>query len=703
MGLMNKLRDKTHIILIVLVLAFLGTIVFEWGMDYLGMRSGKNIPLGVVNGDEISAKEFDDQVQLYLDQQRQQTGQDPDENTIAMIKNQVWEQLVAQKLLEQQIKIFGIEVTNQEITNWVYNSPQTLPDEIRRNFIDSTGQFNMSFYQQALQTKTPEVQQFWAQVEQYLKQRLLMQKLESIISGTIRVTEGDIIQKYKETNIRSSFDFVFLDVTAIQDNQVQFNDEDLKAYYEKHLDNYTRENSAKIKYAVFSDAATKEDSLSQEKQLLVFAKDLKKIVPGDTTTYGIVNDNSLTKFTGTFTKPGEFSTEVVNFLMSAKKDSVSEVIKASDGYSVVRLIDSKDGDELFANASHILVNFGSDTAAAKTKAEQILTRLNKGEDFSKLAMEYSDDPGSKVKGGDLGWFKKGVMVKEFDEAVFNEPLGSVKGPVKSQFGFHIIKVNDRQKKEFKAAVLKKPVKPSSKSKEIARKKAEDFAFISRKGNFEEEAKKINLQILDLPVVTKGSFVPGVSNGSTVIDFALRENKGTISDPIKMQNGYAVYIITEKFPAGHLTFEEIKTQYLVPSVIQEKKLDLLKQQAADLRSKITSNNLASLAGLNPDIKIQSADTMTMATPVQSIGSDYDFFNVVYMMTAGQISEPIRSQKGYYIVQLKSITPFDQAKYNQDSDKIRTDLLSQKKQTFFQEWLGDLKEKSVIIDNRDKFGK
>ena len=700
---MNKLRDKTHIILIVLVLAFLGTIVFEWGMDYLGMSGGQNMPLGIVNGEEISAKEYDDQIQLYLDQQRQQTNEDPDENTIAMIKNQVWEQLVAQKLLEQQIKKFGIEVTNQEITNWVYNSPQTLPDEVKRNFVDSTGQFNMSFYQQALQTKTPEVQQFWTQVEQYLKQRLLMQKLESIISGTIRVTEGDVLQRFKENNIKASIDYVFFDAASIPDNQVQYTDEELRAYYDKNLENYRRENSAKLKYVVFSDAPTKEDSMAIERQLNVYAKDLKKLVPGDTATYGTVNDNSLTKFTDSYVKPSEFSTEVVNFLLSTKKDSVSEVIKASDGYSVVRLIDSKEGDELYTNAAHILVNFGTDTAAAKFKADQVLSRINKGEDFSKLASEMSDDPGSKVKGGDLGWFKKGVMVKEFEEAAFNSPLGIVKGLVKSQFGFHIINVKDRQKKEFKAAIIKKQIKPSTKSKEAARKKAEDFAFISRKGNFEEEAKKINLQVLDLPVVTKGSFIPGAGNTTTVIDFAIHEDKGTVSDPIKLQNGYAVYLITEKLPEGNMTFEEVKTANIIPAVMLEKKLDMLKQQASDIRSKITANSLASLTSIYPNIKIQSADTMTMAVPIQSIGPDYDFFNVVYKMTAGQISEPIRTQRGYYIVQMKDITPFDQAKYNQESDKLRTDILNQKKQSFFQEWLADLKDKSVIIDNRDKFGR
>ena len=152
MGLMNKLRDKTHIILIILIIAFLATIVFEWGMDYLGVRGGQVTELGSVNGQEIKYTDYESQVNFAIGQQRQQTGEDPDENLVKMIRDQVWDQMVSQILAEQEIKRLGITVTNQEILNWVYNSPQTLPDVIKRNFVDSTGQFNNAVYQQALTT-----------------------------------------------------------------------------------------------------------------------------------------------------------------------------------------------------------------------------------------------------------------------------------------------------------------------------------------------------------------------------------------------------------------------------------------------------------------------------------------------------------------------------------------------------------------------
>ncbi len=701
MGLMNKLRDKTHIILIVLIVAFLATIVFEWGMDYLGVRGGQVTELGSVNGQEIKIADFENQVNFAIEQQRQQTGEDPDETVIQMIRDQVWDQMVTQIIAEQEIKRLGITVTNQEILNWVYNSPQTLPEVIRKNFVDSTGQFNMTVYQQALSTKTPEVQKFWSQVEEYLKQTLLSQKLQSVITGTVRVTEGEVMQKFKDDNIKATFDFVFLDVNSVQDNIVQINDEDLKAYYDSHKDEFRREESAKVKYVLFQDGATAEDTLYTEKQLRSLVKDLKKMNPNDSTTYGVVNDNSMMKFTNVFIKPNELAPEVLQYLFNGVKDSVSDVIKASDGLHIVRMIDSKESDVEFSNASHILVNFGTDTAAAKQKTDQIMARLKAGEDFGKLARELSEDPGSKDKGGDLGWFGKGAMVKEFEDAVNKAAIGETVGPIKSQFGFHIIKVKNRAKKEFKVADIKQVVKPTAKTKDAARKKAEDFAFICKSGNFEDEAKKLGLQIIEMPnFVTKGGFVQGAGQSQAISKFALGEKKGSVSDPIKIQNGYAVYLITEQFPSGYYSFDEVKGNLLPGYVKIQKKLDYLKPQAEDLRSKVTGD-LNSLKSINPQIVIQSADTSTVSAPNPIVGNDMEFNSVVYKMQNGQISNPIRTNRGYFIVHMKTITPFDQTKYQQEFQNIQNTMITQKKQTIMQEWVTELKNKAVIVDNRDKF--
>lgn len=702
MGLMNKLRDKTHIILIILIVAFLATIVFEWGMDYMGMRGGEGGPeFGSVNGHEIKLTDFEQQVQFAVEQQRQQTGQEPDDQLIQMIRDQVWEQLVSQALIEEEIKRLGITVTNQEILNWVYNSPQTLPDPIKRNFVDSTGQFNMAVYQQALTTKTPEVTQFWGQVEEYLKNVLLQQKLQSVITGTVRVTEGEVMQKYRDDNLKANVDYLFLDVNGVQDNQVQFGEEDLKAYYDKNKFEFKREESAKLRYVIFSDAATMDDTIRTKKELQAFARDLKALNPNDSLTWKVFTDNTGGVYSNKFTKPNEIIPELSSYLFTAAKDSISEVIAGTDGFHVVRLIDSRDGDQTFVGASHILISLGTDTNAAKQKADQLYQRLKAGEDFTKLAAENSDDPSNKFKGGALGWFTKGAMVKEFEDAAMNAAVGEIVGPVKTQFGYHIIKVTGRSNKEFKFADMKKMVTASGKTKDAARKKAEDFAFISKEGNMDEEAKKLGIQIVDLPtLITADGMVPGAGQNKIVNNFAMQNKKGTISDPIKIQNGYAVYLIADKFAAGIAPFEEVKATQVANMVKLQKKLDMLKQQANDLKGK-SGGNILSLKASNPQLNIQTADSISASKPAPMVGNDPDFNNTVFKLQAGQISEPIRTLKGYYLVQVKAIDQFDNNKYQQEYNTIRTQLVAQKKQTIVQDWLAEMKKNAKIVDNRDKY--
>jgi peptidyl-prolyl cis-trans isomerase D len=698
MGLMNRMRDKTHIILIILVLAFLATIVFDWGMGVLGLKRDQISELGYVNGEPITYQQFEQQVQFAIEQQKQQTGQEPDEAMVEMIRNQVWDQLVTQLLAKQQIEKLGIRVTDQEILDWIYKSPQTLPELIRRNFIDSTGNFDMAIYQQALTMRTPEVQQFWVQVEDYLRQTLLSQKLQSVVTGIVRVSEADVLQKYKDENIFANFDYVFLDINSVSDAQVQISDEDLKVYYDKHKDEFKHEERVVLKYVLFSDAPTMEDTIITEKQLRAMTKDLRTLNDSDLISF--VNSNSETQWADKFVKPNEISAQVADYLFGAAKDSVSDVIKASDGYHLVRLLDSREGENVYTNASHILVKVETDSNAAKVKAEQILKRALAGEDFAKLASELSDDPGSKTNGGNLGWFTKGAMVKEF-EAATEGTIGSIVGPIKTQFGYHIVKIHDRKKKEFKFADIKKPVKASIKTKDTARKRAEDFAYVSGKGNFDEEAAKINLQVADMPPITRNAFIPGAGDNKKIVKFAFSESRNSVSEPIKIQSGYAVYLITDKLAAAYMSFEELKDNTLRPMVIAEKKLDVLKQSAEELRKRISGNSLSSLKDSDPGINFQSADSVSVAKPNPQIGTQPEFNNVVFKLQPGQISEPIRTSRGYYIVQMNQITPFDPEKYKAAADQIRANLTAQKKQSIVQEWIAQLKEDADIVDNRDKY--
>ncbi len=139
-------------ILVGLAVLFIAMIVFEWGMDITGRQSRQytsNV-VGKVNGEEISYPQFQKILDNAVDEYKTNSKQDPDDQMMAQLRDQVWQELVNQILIRQAAERLGIMVTDQEIVNWVTNNPESLPDPIKKNFEDSTGQINRQILQEAL-------------------------------------------------------------------------------------------------------------------------------------------------------------------------------------------------------------------------------------------------------------------------------------------------------------------------------------------------------------------------------------------------------------------------------------------------------------------------------------------------------------------------------------------------------------------------
>ncbi|MBL7127600.1 MAG: SurA N-terminal domain-containing protein [Ignavibacteria bacterium] len=702
-GIMNKMRDKMPLIIIILIIAFLGTIIFEWGMDYMGM-SGQSTTFGEVNGVEITYQEYEQAVQQQVEQMRlENEGKDIDEATMEQIREQVWNNLVTQTLTRQEINKLGIKVSDAEILDWIYNRPETLPEVVKRNFMDSTGVFNMAVYQQALGDKRPEVREFWSQVENYLRETILSEKLQSIIVSSVIVTEGDVLQKYKDDNIIANFDFISLSLNSITDTSINnVSDEELRKYYDEHLDEFKQEEAVRFRYVIFSDAPTAEDSAVVEKQLNAYIEDFKNSSIDDSSLIKLVNDISESPFDENFKKLNTIGKGALDFLVKAQQDEVSNLIIDQDGYKVVRFLGSKEGDDLYANASHIMVNFGTDTLAAKKKAEDILKRAKGNEKFEDLAFMLSEDPSAKQNRGDLGWFTKGAMVPEFETAAMDGNVGDIIGPIKTQYGFHILKIKGKSKKEFKFAELKMTVKSGSRTKDAAKKGAEDFIFSIEEGaNIDTLALTLKMPVLATPEVTRDGVIPGAGQNKSLISFGFESDIYEMDGPFRIQGGYGVYQLVEKIPEGYKNFDSIKTTLIQPKVVMEKKFALLKQVADDLMGKIQNSDLNSLTTLDPNYIVETADSVSVSKPYAKIGMDYAFNNVVFNMTPGELSNPIKGNNGYYIVKLKSITPFNQQDYMSKGAEIRNQLMQTKQQAVIQEWLANLQNKADIIDNRDRF--
>lgn len=703
-GIMNKMRDKMPLIIIILIIAFLATIVFEWGMNYLGLRGGA-VAFAKINSHEITYQEFEKVVQQQVDQMRQQNqGKDVSEEQIKQVRDQVWNSLVSQTLTKQAIEKYGIKVSDQEILDWIYNRPETLPEPIKRNFMDSTGVFNIGFYQQALNMKTKEATQFWSQVENYIRETLLSEKLQTVLTEGIVVSEADVLEKYKDDNIMANFSYALLDLNTITDSsQFAVNDSELKKYYDEHKIDFIQRESVKLKYLLFQNTATAEDSANAMKQMESFQKQLRALNVGDTAINQLISENSNVSWNSGYQKSNAFEIPVQNFLFNAKVGDVSDIIIGEDGYQTVKLLGLKESDDLYASASHILIKIENDTLAAKKKADELYNRVKNGEDINKLAEEFSQDPTAKQHRGNLGWFPKGAMVKEFEDAVYNNPDGAVVGPVKSKFGFHIIKVIGKQKKEFIVAQMTKVVLPSTRSIQLTKKRAEEFYQDVTKGkmNFDTLAKEKNVTVQISGDITRDGSIPLAPPDKSLLSFIFENKTGTVTEPVKVNNGYLLYEIIQKNPEGYQNFDSVKTTVIKPKVINEKKYVILDGIAKDLEGKISKGDLFSLKNIAPQYIYETADSFKVSKPNPLIGQDYALSSAVLKMKPGEISKPIKGAKGYYIVKLNSITEFNESDFLAKANDIRKNMISSKRQQIVSEWLTKMQNDAEIIDNRSKY--
>ena len=600
MPIMTRMRDSMPYVLFGLLIAFLIMIIFEWGMDYMGLRGRGSDVVGKVNGKKISYKEFSDLLKVYTDNQKAQNGTDPDENQLKQTRDQVWQTIITQHLVDEEIKRLGITVTDDELRDWARgdNPPQLLT----RNFVDSTGHFNRQAYDQAIMD--PRNKEILVQVEPELKRQRLSEKLQSLVLASVRVSEGDILSRFADQKQQYDALYALFDVNQlVKDGDVQVGDSDLKTYYDENLDQYKVEASRKLKYVQFKEVASASDSTSRQTEIEDAAQkahnemDFVQL----TATYTDKTDS------GAWFRRGELSPSMDSVVFSAKVGDIIGPRLESDGYHLTKVLDQRSSDKEYVRASHILFSFEGekDTNAVKATAKEVAAQAKAGKDFAALARKYSKDPGSAARGGDLGWFTRGRMVKEFENAVFKMKVGEVAGPVRSQFGLHVIKLNRKDNTELKLSNIILPIGPGSQTKNDIFERSRDFAYNARESEFTKEAQSIGLEVKESQVQEKGGVVPGIGLNESITRWAFKNKVGAVSEPFTVAGGYAVFTVTEIKNAGVRPFEEVK-EALKPLVLRRKKLLKTEEIAGSLKAKLSpGDSLSRIAVLDPVLQRASS--------------------------------------------------------------------------------------------------
>ncbi len=616
--MMRTIREKTHILLYILVGCFVGLIVIEWGAQYSDVAHKTRGIIGKIDGNDIRYADFQS---IYFNQmkqaQQQRDGEALSESELEALSEQIWNQIIEESIVNAFIKQNGIVVSDSEIVFDLNNNP---PDFLRQSpSFQTDGKFDANKYIQALHN--PQFAKEWVNIENILRAQLPFTKVQNMITASVRVTESELRQEYAKRNLKLTGQLIYFSPAEFSTNTLTVSDDEIKVYYDKHTEDFKEPEKAKLVYVHFDPSATKEDSA-----------------------------------------------EVWERIKDVHRQAVD------------------------------------------------------GKDIAELAKTYSADKGSAKDGGSLGWFTRGRMVHEFEEACFNGKKGDVIGPIKTQFGYHIIKIDstrfvkDDKKKLAKSKDKKSPpiqdsvlarhvlikMEASQTTIETARENAALFYESAKESGFDNALEKYRSKH-SLAADTTAELVRnemGMVAGfpdrlHQVVHFAFHDEVGSVSKPYKTSLGFTVFKLIAHAAAETKSMESVRGR-ITNSVLDEKRKELALKKAQEYRAKMAV--LSDVKRIDTTIVIRDLNNVAMSGSIPGVGRDARLSAALFQVPLSVLSDPIAGSRGAYLVQILYRDVFNETKYQEARGGLRQQLLNAKQQRAYRDWIDGIKKKSEIQDFR-----
>ncbi|MCH7940102.1 MAG: peptidylprolyl isomerase, partial [Candidatus Marinimicrobia bacterium] len=349
----------------------------------------------------------------------------------------------------------------------------------------------------------------------------------------------------------------------------------------------------------------------------------------------------------------------------------------------------------------------ADSASVAATAVDLRNRAQAGEDFAQLALDFSEDPGSGPSGGELGWFGKGQMVPAFDSAVFGAQPGDVIGPIRTQFGYHVIKVHEVREQEDGPQVnashilLKVALGPGSLDQ--LRNQANIFSYDAADSSFETALKMHALEGRTSSGLREADkyLPPPVGMMRSVVRFAFGAEVGDLSDVYANDNCFLVARLNEVLPAGYQPIEEVSSR-IQRTIKQEAAAEQVDLIMANMRYQLdTTSSWQALADSIPEAVYFGGVTSSLNGSFKGVGRSPMLTGVITSLAPGEVSPVVHLERGQAVVRLVDLAEPDWSAYEAQREAAHQQLLERRTQAAWNIWLDDLKDQAEIIDNRHRF--
>jgi len=701
MAVLSKIRQRS-----LLVIAVVGIALFAFVlMDLLGSGSfGDSMRyVGSINGKDISTEEFRIKV---ANQQEQNKGA-----STLMIANSIWNQEVKTALYEEQFEKLGLRAGEAQIKGAMEQSGNTM-------FLDELGKFSQDKFNQYFETIKAQYPTQWRMIledyETSLENFAKEQTYNALVKAGMNTTDFDGKMMYQRESNKVSFDYVSISYASINDDQVQVSDAEIIEYMKKRKNKYKGDDSRDFEYILIESKASDEDikeieenvaSLLNSKTIYNEATQTNETVEGFAEVEKVeefVNSNSDIPFNEKYIFAKDLPA-----MSDTSIGTVTSLYKEDDFIKISRILDSRMiADSV--KSSHIIIPYQGTLNSqatiseeeAKKQADSIFNLVkNSDEKFKEIANEINTD-GTKGNGGEIGWVMYSQITyegfdKDFAEFIFFNPKGSVE-VVKTQFGYHIIKIDDTgsSQQAYKVATIAQAIEPSSTTNDNIYAFSQKVELDAQTKSLEELASEHNLTVVPVNGITAiEENIVGVGAQRGIVQWAFERDtkKGSVRR-FDINQGHVIAKLKNINENGLQSVEKNRST-LEPLVRNEKKAALIKgkiQSGAALEDIAQSNNET----------VKSATGLSLSNPmIQGLGQEPKVVGAALALEQGQTSGAIEGKTGVYVVRTKSVVKAPELpNYMTYSNRSKT----QTQNSVQGKILPALKNQAEIKDNRINLG-
>ena len=617
MGIITNMRNRMQVVMWTILVLFIismaiGGLVGGASIgDIFGQQNGNHV--GSLNGKPILYENFNRLVSDEITRVQSQSGQDISDEDREYIRAVVWERMIQDLLIQEQIEENNIIVSDEEVLYQLKNNPPAFLQGSPA--FQTAGNFDLEKYLDAI--LNPQGDE-WRPIEQFMQEIYLPNyKLQQMVVNSASTSKQDVIDSYRSRFIDYTVEILHITDKSLENEffmsmtEGRPTDQELSELYDKNIEDYQQSEMRYMKYVKWPIVSSSNDSLR-----------------------------------------------------------------------------------------------------TRLEAENLMYRINQGESFGTIANMYTEDPSNNMgegapKGGELGWFNKGIMISEFDKAAFEAKKGDLIGPILTNFGYHIININDKKTlddgtEQVNASHILLTVSPGKDTESNLSDTASIFSLDAKEIGFTQLADSLGMTINDASGVQKESiFIQDIGVARDAVRFAFNSDLGDISDVVSNDNFFLIFYLESITDKKTMDFDEVKEE-LKADFLTTIKENNIENIAIGISEELNGTmNLADISDKNPEFEYIAEDTGNLVGSFESIGKSNYVSGALLNASVNDILGPFPTLRGQTFIKVLEIGEINQSDFEEKKESLKFSLIIQRQNLIWGNWLQALRDQSDIEDYRFDF--